>query len=284
MDAVTWHDRPSLRRPVLLAAFEGWNDAADAATTAARYLASAWGTEVFATIDPEEFYDFTEVRPTVSLADDLTRQVEWPAPELSFGRLAGTDRDVVMLLAPEPQLKWRTFCGAVVGVAMELGCELAVSLGALLNDTPHTRPTRVSGTAHGETMAAVLGLTRSRYEGPTGIVGVLQEALSVVGIPSASLWASVPHYVSRTPSPMAALALVERCAALLHATVDTAELAEAAEEYRQEVDDVVAADPEAAAYVRGLESADHEPDFEDVSADDLAVEAERFLREQGRRD
>ncbi len=284
MDVVTWHDRPSLRRPVLVAAFEGWNDAADAATTAARYLASAWRAEIFATIDPEEFYDFTEVRPTVSLADDMTRQIEWPGPELSFGHLPGADRDVVMLLAPEPQLKWRTFCGAIVGIAMELGCESAVSLGALLNDTPHTRPTRVSGTTNEEAMADVLGLTRSAYEGPTGIVGVLNEALSVVGIPSASLWASVPHYVSRTPSPMAALALVERCATLLHATVDTADLAEAAEEYRQEVDDVVAADPEATAYVRGLESAEHEPELHGMSADAIAIEAERFLRGQGRRD
>lgn len=279
MDAVSWHDRPTLRRPVLISAFEGWNDAADAATTAARYLASAWEARPLATIDPEEFYDFTEVRPSVKLDEGLTRRIEWPSPTVTWASIPDTDRDIVILVGAEPHLKWRTFAGVVVGLAKDVGCELAISFGALLNDTPHTRPVRVTGTAASEGMATTLGLTRTRYEGPTGMIGVLHEALANAGMPSASLWAAVPHYVSRTPSPMAALALVDRCTQILHTSVDTADLSVAAATYRQEVDEVVSADPDAAAYVRGLESADLELDEEDAA--DIAAQAERFLRDLG---
>ena len=241
MDHVRWQDRPRLRRPVLIAAFEGWNDAADSASTAVRYLRDLWSATPFATIDPEEFYDFTATRPQVRLAQGITRRIDWPEVELSAAALPGTSHDVVVVLGHEPQLKWRTFSDQVVGVARELGVELIVILGALLADVAHTRPVRVSGTAADTELVRRLKLGRSTYEGPTGIVGVLHDAFSRAHLPSASLWAAVPHYVAATPSPKAALALVERTAHLLSTTVAADELHLAAADYDRQVSEVVAA-------------------------------------------
>ena len=282
MEHVHWQDRPTLRRPVLVAAFEGWNDAADAASSAARYLRDRWSARPFASIDPEEFYDFTSTRPQVHLVEGMTRTIEWPETELSYAALPGTSRDVVVLLGHEPQLKWRTFTEQVVGVAKELGVELIVILGALLADVPHTRPVRVTGTAADGELVRRLRLSRSTYEGPTGIVGVLHEAFSRADLPSASLWAAVPHYVASTPSPKASLALVERAADLLSARVATADLELAVADYERQVSEVVAADEDVVAYVRRLEvSADDDvADMETVTGDALADELERYLREQ----
>ncbi|HEX2046141.1 MAG TPA: PAC2 family protein [Acidimicrobiales bacterium] len=283
MDHVRWQDRPQLRRPVLLAAFEGWNDAADAASTAARYLRDRWSARPFATIDPEEFHDFTATRPQVRLVQGITRRIEWPETELSAAALPGTSRDVVVLLGHEPQLKWRTFSEQVVRLAAELKVELIVIMGALLADVAHTRPVRVTGTAADAELVRRLNLGRSTYEGPTGIVGVLHDAFSRAHLPSASLWAAVPHYVGSTPSPKAALALVQRAADLLSTTVDTEDLRVAAADYERQVSEVVAADDDIAAYVRRLEaSADEEDvaDMETVSGDALVAELERYLREQ----
>jgi predicted ATP-grasp superfamily ATP-dependent carboligase len=198
MDAVRWEDRPQLRRPVLIAAFEGWNDAGDAASTAARYLATEWGGRRIATIDPEEFYDFTVVRPTVSLVDGHTRQIDWPENEFAVGITPA--RDILFLHGIEPQLKWRTFVSQIVSVANALHVELALTLGALLAEVAHTRPVHVTGTAADEDLIARLKLERSHYEGPTGIVGVLHDALAQAGIPSASLWAAVPAYAGTGPA------------------------------------------------------------------------------------
>jgi len=283
MQHVHWQDRPTLRRPVLVAAFEGWNDAADAASSAARYLRDRWSARPFASIDPEEFYDFTSTRPQVRLVEGMTRTIEWPETELSYAALPGTSRDVVVLLGHEPQLKWRTFTEQVVGVAKELGVELIVILGALLADVPHTRPVRVTGTAADGELVRRLRLARSTYEGPTGIVGVLHEAFSRANLPSASLWAAVPHYVASTPSPKASLALVERATNLLSARVATADLELAVADYERQVSEVVAADEDVGAYVRRLEvSADDDDvaDMETVTGDALADELERYLREQ----
>ena len=297
MDPVLWHHRPQLRRPVLVASFEGWNDAGDAASMAARHLQDAWGAEPFATIDPEEFHDFTEERPVVHLVDGLTREIQWPEHTLSSCPIPGADRDAAFLVAVEPQLRWRTYTSVVIEVARALRCSLVITLGALLSDTPHTRPVRITGTAHDAQLALRLGLSRSRYEGPTGIVGVLHDELAKAGIASASLWAQVPHYVGRNPSPPAALALVERASALLGAEVDTTELRVAAAEYLAEIDDVVETDDEARDYVRGLEEAEDEPAVDSplrlgdrrrpedegvtlAGADELAAEVERFLRDQ----
>src|SRR5437588_9073157 len=221
MDALHWSDHPTLRRPVLVAAFEGWNDAADAATTAARYLARSWSARPFADLDPEEFYDFTATRPQVLLGEGTGRHIEWPANTFTSAALPGRPRDVVFLHGTEPQLRWRTFSEVLASTAMELAVELVVTLGALLADVAHSRPVRVTGTAADPELVARLGLQRSRYEGPTGIVGVLHDHFAKAHVPSASLWAAVPHYVAATPSPQATLALLERAVGLLGASVPT---------------------------------------------------------------
>src|SRR5260221_1795122 len=195
MDHVQWGHRPRLRRPVMVAAFEGWNDAADASSTAARYLRERWEARPFATIDPEDFYDFSTTGPMVRLSDGVTREIVWPETELSAAALPGSQRDIIVMVGTEPQLKWRTYCSEVTGIAAELGVEMVVTLGALLADVAHTRPVRVTGTAADPALVERLGLQRSAYEGPTGIVGVLHDACTRVNIPSASLWAAVPHYV-----------------------------------------------------------------------------------------
>src|SRR5256885_2056089 len=285
MDAIRWSARPSLRRPVLLAAFEGWNDAADAASTAARYLRDRWAARPFAEVDPEEFYDFSSTRPQVRLVDGLTREIVWPANELSAASLPGERHDIVVLLGVEPQLRWRTFSEQVIGAARELGVEMVITLGALLADVAHTRPVQVTGTAADQTLVERLRLQRSRYEGPTGIVGVLHAACNAAGIPSASLWAAVPHYVAATPSPKAALALVRRTAGLLATQLTTTDLEILAASYERQVTEVVASDDDVSAYVQQLEErGDEDDELEEAdlpSGDALAAELERFLREQG---
>ena len=280
-------DRPRLRRPVLVAAFEGWNDAGEGASLAARYLSSGWGARRIASIDPEEFYDFSATRPHVRLAEGGgRRKVVWPDGELEAASPPGSPHDVVFLHAAEPQLRWRTYTAAVVEVAQGLGVELALTLGGLGAEVPHTRAIRVTGTAADPEMQSRLGLQRSRYQGPTGIVGVLHDALATAGIPSASLWANVPHYVSSTPSPKAALALVERTVGLLGATIDTLELEIAAAAYERQVSEVVAEDDDIASYVARLEEGGEDDDADEPDElpwpppADLAGEVERFLRDQ----
>ena len=274
--------RPELSRPVLIAAFRGWNDGAQAASLAAGYLAKLWGAEQIADVDPEGFFDFQATRPHVSLVDGITRQIEWPETAFYHAKPEGLGRDVVLLLGIEPNVRWRTFIELVVGQVEELGVELVVTLGALLADVPHTRPSPVTGSASDAELVKELGLSTSRYEGPTGIVGVLHDACNKTGIPSASLWAAVPHYVSLTPSPRAAAALCDRLGGLLGIEVDTAELDQAAQTYEEQVSQAVASDEETAAYVEELEHrADTiEEDFELPSGDALAAELTRYLRER----
>jgi proteasome assembly chaperone (PAC2) family protein len=276
--------RPELRRPVLVAAFRGWNDGGQGATLAAGYLARLWQAERFADIDPEEFVDFQSNRPLVSLDEGLTRRIEWPENAFYHARIAGTDRDVVLLLGVEPSLRWRTFCKLVVDLARDLDVELLVTLGSLLADVPHTRAAPVTGAASDPELVASLGLQHSRYEGPTGIVGVLQDACRREGLPAASLWAAVPHYVSLAPSPRAARALCDRLAQLLGVPIDTRELAEAEESYAEQVSEAVSSDEETAAYVAELERRTDEMDLEEhedlPSGDTLAAELTRFLRER----
>ena len=267
---------------MLIAAFEGWNDAGDGASMAARWLASTWNARSFGAIDPEEFYDFSVTRPQVRLTAGLTRSLEWPEGELRAAAPLGSAHDVVFLHAAEPQLRWRTYAATVVGVATTLGVELAVTLGGLGAEVAHTRPVRVTGTAANPELVERLGLRQSRYEGPTGIVGVLHDALGRAGIPSASLWANVPHYVSATPSPKAALALVERATNLLGVSVALQELEIASAAYERQVSEVVADDEDVAAYVQRLEELGPDDDEERdwPSGDGLADEVERFLRRQ----
>jgi predicted ATP-grasp superfamily ATP-dependent carboligase len=280
MEHVVWTSRPRLRRPVLIAAFEGWNDAGEAATFAARYLADQWGARPFATIDPEDFYDFTSTRPQVRLDDGQQREIVWPSNELSACSVPGADLDVIVLLGSEPQLRWRTFCSQIVEVAQAHEVRLAVTLGALLAEVPHSRPVSVIGTAYDPELVRRLDLRQSTYEGPTGIVGVLHDALRQGGVPSASLWAAVPTYVPGAPSPKAALALIERTTELLAVPVQTTDLQIATAAYERQLDELVADDDDTAAYVAGLEqAADETPADAEPDPARLIEEVERFLRD-----
>ena len=281
-DELQIDEHPQLERPVLIAAFRGWNDGGQGASLAGAYLARAWAAQEFARIDAENFYDFQATRPMVSLVDGYTRKIEWPENTFLHAPLPGGGRDAIILLGVEPNLRWRSFSAHVSGLAKELGVELVVTLGSLLADVPHTRPAPVTGSANDPELIERLGLQASRYEGPTGIVGVLHDACMQAGIPSASLWAAVPHYVSLTPSPRAAKALVDRLAELLEADVDTAELDEAADSYQQQVSEAVASDEETLAYVQELERrVDELAEEADLpSGDAIAAELTRFLRDR----
>jgi proteasome assembly chaperone (PAC2) family protein len=278
--------RPELERPILIGAFRGWNDGGQGASLATGYLAKLWEAKRFAEIDPENFFDFQATRPHVSLSEGLTRKIDWPSTVFYHARPPGFERDVVLLLGMEPNLRWRSFTDMIVRFLGELGVDLVVTLGALLADVPHTRPCPVTGSATDQELVERLGLSASRYEGPTGIVGVLHDACRQAGISSASLWAAVPHYVSLTPSPKAALALTDRLAELLEAEVDTSELAEASENYSEQVSEAVASDPDTAAYIEELEQrADTLAEEADLpSGDALAAELTRFLRERDEND
>jgi predicted ATP-grasp superfamily ATP-dependent carboligase len=273
---------PELERPVLIAAFRGWNDGGQGASLAGAYLARAWAAQPFASIDSENFYDFQVTRPMVSLDEGYTRRIDWPENTFLHAPMPGANRDAVIFLGVEPNLRWRTFSELISGLAAELNVELAVTLGSLLADVPHTRPAPVTGSATDPELIEKLGLQASRYEGPTGIVGVLHDACGNAGIQSASLWAAVPHYVSLTPSPRAAKALVDRLSELLGADIDTGELDEAADAYQQQVSEAVSSDAETAAYVEELEHrVDELADELDLpSGDALAAELTRFLRER----
>jgi predicted ATP-grasp superfamily ATP-dependent carboligase len=275
-------DHPELERPVLIAAFRGWNDGGQGASLAGAYLARAWAAQEFASIDGENFYDFQATRPMVSLVDGYTRKIEWPENIFLHAPLPGSGRDAIIMLGVEPNLRWRSFSAHVSGLAKDLGVELVITLGSLLADVPHTRPAPVTGSANDPELIERLGLQASRYEGPTGIVGVLHDACMQAGIPSASLWAAVPHYVSLTPSPRAAKALVDRLAELLEADVDTAELDEAADSYAQQVSEAVASDDETLAYVQELERRVDElaQEADLPSGDAIAAELTRYLRER----
>ena len=283
MESLRFDRRPELRRPALICSFRGWNDAAESASSALRFLATQWEAEEFGAIEPEEFYDFQVTRPTVTLTEGLTRKIEWPELPFSSARLEGADRDAVFLIGAEPNLRWRTFSETVVQAARELGIEFVISLGALLADVPHTREVRITGIAANAALAEQLGFSQTRYEGPTGIVGVLHDACARAGLVSASLWAPVPHYVASVPSPKASLALIRQVERLLEVNVDLSGLEEAATEYERRLDEAVASEPEVRALVERLEQQmdESEIQFGDLpSGDSIAREFQRFLRQQ----
>jgi proteasome assembly chaperone (PAC2) family protein len=275
-----------LREPVMVAAFRGWNDAGDAASFAAQHLGRAWGAERIASIDPEEFFDFQAVRPQVHLVDGITRRISWPANEFWVARPTGAKRDVLILVGTEPNTRWRTFAGLVASVAQRHSVRMAITLGALLADVPHSRPVQITGTAADAELVEQLGLRRSRYEGPTGIVGVLHDSFATTGIASASLWAAVPHYLAVTPNPKAALALVEKTVELVGVSAPTDDLARATAAYEEQVSEMVAGDEDVQAYVKLLEERVDEHAREEIdpaqlpSGDALAAELERFLKDR----
>ena len=285
-DELIVHRRPELRSPVLVAAFRGWNDGGQAASLAAGYLAKLWNAQEFAEIEPEGFFDFQVARPNVSLVDGVTRKVDWPETAFRHATLPAIERDAVLLTGNEPNVRWKTFTGLIVELVRELEIELVVTLGSLLADVPHTRPAPVTGSASDAELVERLGLETSRYEGPTGIVGVLHDACRTAGIASASLWAAVPHYVSLAPSPRAAQALCDRLSSLLDVDIDTEELRQAGEAYAEQVSAAVATDEETQAYVEELEQrTDEMPDEIQIpSGEALAAELTRFLRDRERGD
>ena len=270
-----------VRSPVVIAACEGWNDAGDAATTAARYLINRWSARACVQLEPEPYFDFASTRPMVVLDDDGGRSIAWPETTFYAPRSPGVDGapHAVVLLGIEPQLRWRTFCEHVVGVADRLGARMVITLGALLAEVPHTRPTRVYGTADSPELVEALELEPSTYEGPTGIVGVLGSVARDGGMGSASLWAAVPSYVPGAPSPKAALALIERLGMIMRTSITTLDLQLATAAYERQVTELVAEDDDTITYVRSLEE-QHDDDNLLPTADSLVAEVERFLRDQ----
>jgi proteasome assembly chaperone (PAC2) family protein len=286
MQPLIWEHRPDgLRAPALICAFTGWNDAGDAASTALSFLGGSLGATRFAQVDPEDFYDFQTVRPKVKLVDGETREIVWPAVEIFVARVPRAPRDLVLVGGPEPSLHWRSFTTLITDLAEALGVQLVVSLGALLADVPHSLPVQISGSASDPALTERLGLHPSGYEGPTGIVGVLHAGCAACGIPSASLWASVPHYVAAAPNPKAALALVRRLESLVGIAVDGSELEAAATDYERQVGLAVQSDPDVQAFVERLEQLAQDERGDEIeeipSGDRIAREFQRFLRQRG---
>ena len=292
-DPLTLFEEPNgLRQPILILAFSGWNDAAESATTAARYLGQIWPSEPLATIDPEEFYHFGLSRPHVRFkaGSRNEREIIWPSTDFAISRSTALDHDLIVGVASEPHLKWRTYCGTVLDLARRVDASLVLTLGALLAEVPHTRPVRLAGGTQDPALATRLGIRPSRYEGPTGIVGVLNILCREAGMPTASLWANVPHYVSGVENPKAALALVRRVLPLLGAEADLSDLIEATQQFEKNLEEVVGQNPKIAEYVRKLET--RAPDEDEVAeppaaqgdelppSADLVAEIEQFLRQQ----
>ncbi|CAL9583237.1 hypothetical protein SUDANB171_05054 [Streptomyces sp. enrichment culture] len=276
---------PELVDPVMVAAFEGWNDAGDAASAAVAHLEREWKGEVFAALDAEDYYDFQVNRPLIWL-DDGVRRITWPTTRLSVIRGGATGgsgrrRDLVLVRGIEPSMRWRSFCNELLGFAHELGVEMVVVLGALLGDTPHTRPVPVTSVTSDEELARSLDLEESRYEGPTGIVGIFQEACAHAGFPAVSLWASVPHYVSQPPNPKASLALLNALEDLLGVGIPLGDLPDDARAWQLGVDQLAAEDSEVAEYVQSLEQARDTAELPEASGEAIAKEFERYLRRRG---
>jgi proteasome assembly chaperone (PAC2) family protein len=269
---------PELRDPVMVAAFEGWNDAGEAASGAVAHLERVWDAELIGELDPEDYHDFQVSRPMVHLDSDGRRRITWPTTRLSWARPAGSARDVVLVRGIEPSMRWRSFTAEILEYADRLGAGTLVTLGALLADVPHTRPIPVTSTSDDERLLDRLALEPSRYEGPTGIVGVLQEAAGRAGIPGLSLWAAVPHYVGQSPSPKAMLALLRRVEELLDVTVPLEDLPEDARAWERGVDELAEEDGEIGDYVRQLERAKDTADLPEASGEAIAREFERYLR------
>jgi proteasome assembly chaperone (PAC2) family protein len=287
MQPLIWESRPDgLRAPALICAFSGWNDAGDAASAALTFIGESLRAERFARLDPEDFYDFQSTRPQIRLDETGKRDILWPGVEIFAARVPRAARDLILVQGPEPSMRWKSFCAHIIELAEVLGTQLVVTLGALLADVPHTRPVAITGLSSDEALVEKLSLVQSTYEGPTGIVGVLHTACSEAGLPAASLWSSVPHYVAAAPNPKAALALVRKVEGLIGVSVNATDLENATIEYERQVSRAVESDPEVQAFVERLEQAS-EVDTTPLgpgdlpSGDAIASEFQRFLRQQG---
>ncbi|HET7235670.1 MAG TPA: PAC2 family protein [Actinomycetota bacterium] len=283
MSHVDYRARPQLSKPVMICAFGGWNDGGEAATTAVRTLRSQWGARRFAEIDPEEFYDFQVHRPTVHLIDGTTRRIDWPTNRFSSARVG--DRDAIVFIGVEPNVRWRTYCDAILQVCTDMDVDLLVTLGAFLADVPHTRPAPVSAASEDPSWLGRPGVVPARYEGPTGIVGVLNAAAARTGLPALSVWGAAPHYLPQSRNPKVALALLEAIRDLTDLEIDTGEIELAARVFEREVSEAIEEDGNLGGYVRRLEeAADSGVEADDAAlevpdGDDLAAELERYLRE-----
>jgi proteasome assembly chaperone (PAC2) family protein len=301
MEHVRWLAQPKLQRPTVIAAFTGWNDAGDAASNAVRHLIESWGAQALAEIDPEEFTDFATVRPHVRLVDGFTRSIVWPTVGVWSASTPGGD--VILVLGPEPALRWRCFTEQLIAIANTHGAGMVLTLGALLADVPHSRPVQIIGTAADHELITRFDLQRSRYEGPTGIVGVLHDACAKAGLDSASLWAAVPAYASQVPSPKASLALITRACAMIGTPTPVGRLGDEASSYESRIDALVNDDDDLVGYVARLETLDFDEDDDEdeddddtvggelgdgvapidpaaLDSDELMAEVERFLRDQ----
>jgi proteasome assembly chaperone (PAC2) family protein len=287
MQPLIWESRPDgLRAPAIICAFSGWNDAGDAASAALTFIGESLGAERFARIDPEDFYDFQSTRPQIGFTDDGKREITWPGIEIFAARVPRAPRDLILVQGPEPSMRWRSFCQHIVDLAEALGTQLVVTMGALLADVPHSHPVSITGLASDAALVEKLSVAETTYEGPTGIVGVLHTACSDAGLPSASLWASVPHYVAAAPNPKAALALVRKIESLVAVSVDATDLENATGDYERQVSRAVQSDPEVQAFVERLEEAAGADTTslgpgELPSGDAIASEFQRFLKQQG---
>jgi predicted ATP-grasp superfamily ATP-dependent carboligase len=286
MQPLIWESRPDgLRAPAIICAFSGWNDAGDAASAALTFIGESLKAERFARIDPEDFYDFQATRPVIGFTEDRQREITWPGIEIFAARVPRAPRDLILVQGPEPSMRWRSFCQLIIDLAEALGTQLVVTMGALLADVPHSHPVDISGLSSDSALVAKLGLAETRYEGPTGIVGVLHTACTDAGLPAASLWASVPHYVAAAPNPKAALALVRKIESLVAVSVDATDLENATGDYERQVSRAVQSDPEVQAFVERLEEAAGQETplapGDLPSGDAIASEFQRFLRQQG---
>jgi proteasome assembly chaperone (PAC2) family protein len=287
MQPLIWESRPDgLRAPAIICAFSGWNDAGDAASTALTFIGESLGAERFARIDPEDFYDFQATRPQISFDTDRRRVITWPGVEIFAVRVPRAPRDLILVQGPEPSMRWSSFCQHIIDLAEALGTQLVVTIGALLADVPHSHPVSITGLASDTALVEKLAVAETTYEGPTGIVGVLHTACCDAGLPSASLWAAIPHYVAAAPNPKAALALVRKIESLVAVSVDATDLENATMDYERQVTKAVQSDPDVQAFVEKLEEAaeSETPPLTPAdlpSADSIASEFQRFLRQQG---
>jgi len=278
---VEYRARPTVTTPAVICAFSGWNDGGEGATAAVRYLREQWGARRFASIDPEEFYDFQVHRPTVRLVDGETRRLDWPRNDFWWARVG--ERDVVLFSGVEPNVRWRTYCEQILTLCSDLEASVIMTLGAFLADVPHTMAAPVTASSADPAWTVRTDMVPARYEGPTGVVGVLNDLAGRSGMPAVSIWAASPHYLPQTSNPRVALALMERVRDLLDVEVDTTEVQLVTRGWEQQVEEVIGEDGNLGDYVRRLEDASEEDDDDDteVSGEDLAAEFERYLREHG---
>jgi proteasome assembly chaperone (PAC2) family protein len=274
-------DLPDLVNPVVIAAFEGWNDAGDASSGVVDHLMDVWSARVVGAIDPEDFYDFQVNRPIVGTDDSGHRRITWPGTQIAVASPPDLDRDVILVRGLEPNMRWRQFCAELLAACDELGGELVITLGALLADTPHTRPIPVTGTATEPELVDRLKLEQSSYEGPTGIVGIFQDACMQLDIPAVSYWAAVPHYVAQPPCPKATLALIGQIEDLLEVSIPLGDLAEEARAWERGVDELAQEDEDIADYVRALEETRDTADLPEATGEAIAREFERYLKRRG---